>query len=70
MVTNNTELNELMHRLKLSCEDVATTLNVPVGMIAHWSARKGSKHYMEMPDFELRLLKYALMTENKRKHLF
>jgi len=69
-MTTNSELVQLMNNLPLSAAEVAKTLNVPLQTVYRWTTTDMNKPNDLMPESELRLLKYSLMTENKNKHLF
>lgn len=70
MADTNQELIQLMEELQLSRDEVAKQLNVPVTVVDRWTASDGNEAQEMMPESDLRLLKYALMSENKRSHLF
>ena len=70
MNQTNRELLRIMENLKLSCSDVATTLGLPLKQVEGWVAASDSADYLQMPEFDLRLLQYSLMTENTQSHLF
>lgn len=65
----NDKLDQIMTELGLSCDDVAQVLNVPVTQVQAWLAVDGAQR-LPMPESELRLLSYSLMTENRRYQLF
>jgi len=69
MRDTNSELDRIMRELGLSCGDVARELNVLLETVEHWVAADRDKR-LPMPESELRLLQYALMTENRRYLLF
>ena len=53
----------------LSASEVAKELDVSQATVAAW-ATEAEADCLPMPETELRLLQYALMTENRRTHLF
>jgi hypothetical protein len=66
----NRELVQLMKELHISCVEVAKHLCVPVGLVTRWTASDGNEDQALMPPSYLHLLKYSMMTENRRTHLF
>lgn len=66
----NSELIQLMHDLSLSSEEVAKYLGVSVNTVYGWTNTEGGGQQLPMPEAELRLLKYSLMSENKQTTLF
>lgn len=70
MDRTNRDLLKIMNDLKLSCADVAGTLGLSLEQVRQWVAAPGSGDYRQMPESDLRLLQYSLMTENTRYHLF
>lgn len=69
MTDTSNELDGIMHDLGLSCADVARELNVPIETVKDWASTDGNDR-PRMPESELRLLRYSLMTENRRYFLF
>ena len=69
MSKTNSELDKVMHDLELSCADVARELNLPIETVEGW-ASPDSDTRPSMPESELRLLRYSLMSENRRYFLF
>lgn len=69
MQDTNYRLQALMQANNLSASDVARELGVARATVTSWTAEAGAGA-QSMPESELRLLQYALMTENKRTHLF
>ena len=69
MTKANQELIQLMKELHINSEDVAKHLNVPVSMVTHWTTSDENEN-QAMPPSYLQLLKYSMMTENRRSHLF
>lgn len=65
----NSELDRIMREQGLSCGDVARELDVLLETVQHWVAADRNER-LPMPESELRLLQYALMTENRRYFLF
>ena len=61
----NQELIQLMKELGLTREEVSRYLNVPLVTVYQWARTKGGKEQIVMPESELKLLKYSLMSENK-----
>ncbi|GEM_PF-2213682 len=70
MSTTNSQAMEIVADLGLSHEEVAQYLNVTNDVVEKWFGLDGSNEQVEMPDSELNFLKYCLMTDNKRSHLF
>ncbi len=70
MADTNFEMVRLMKELQLSCADVAKHLDVPLDVVTRWTETDSNKDQEIMPEADLRLLKYALMSENKHSHLF
>lgn len=71
MNRTNQDILKIMHDHKLSCVDVAKTLDVPLETVESWtSSQQASNGYLQMPEFDLKMLQYSLMTENTRYHLF
>ncbi len=66
----NSELIQLMHNLSLTPEEVAKCLGVSVNIVYGWTNTEGGEQRLPMPEAELRLLKYSLMSENKQTTLF
>ena len=67
----NQDLHNIMRDKNLSSADVAKVLDVSVETVESWITTPGStKKLVQMPDLDLRLLQYSLMTENTRYHLF
>ena len=69
MQDTNRKLQELMQANGLSVSEVARALDVADLTVTAW-ATQTSVGAEPMPESELRLLQYALMTENRRLHLF
>jgi len=63
----NHRLQALMRANNLSASDVVEALDVAATTVTAWTEAATT---LPMPESELRLLQYALMTENKRAHLF
>lgn len=53
----------------LSASEVAKELDVSQATVAAWATEAEADRVL-MPETELRLLQYALMTENRRTHPF
>jgi hypothetical protein len=70
MSTNNSQAMAIVADLGLSHEQVAQYLNVTTDVVDRWFGLDGSNEQEDMPDSELNFLKYCLMTDNKRSHLF
>ncbi len=70
MTDCNHELIQLMQELSLSTEQVAICLGVSLTTVSEWINTEAGTKPRPMPESELRLLKYALMTENKHTTLF
>ena len=70
MTDSNRELVLLIQELDLSHAEIAGHLDVPLYRVIRWTATDGDKDQEVMPESDLRLLKYALMSENRRTHLF
>jgi hypothetical protein len=69
MHDNSRILQEIMQAHGLGIEDVARQLGVASATARAWTLNEADGG-ASMPDAELRLLQYALMTENQRRHLF
>ena len=69
MTDTSTELDGIMRDLGLDCADVARELNVPIETVRDWASADDNDR-PRMPETELRLLRYSLMTENRRYFLF
>jgi transcriptional regulator with XRE-family HTH domain len=69
MQDTNRKLRDLMRANDLSASEVAKELDVSQATVAAW-ATEAEADCLPMPETELRLLQYALMTENRRTHLF
>ncbi len=65
MSDTNQELLQLMKELCLSREEVSRFLSVPLLTVYQWTRTDGGKEPVFMPESELKLLKYSLMSENK-----
>ena len=70
MQDTNHRLQALMRANNLSASDVAQALDVAAATVTAWTAATEAAAALPMPESELRLLQYALMTGNKRAHLF
>jgi transposase-like protein len=70
MPPTNRQLVQLMEEHGLSRADVAKKLNVAPELVGRWMVESSGSTLEIMPEAELRLLQYALMSENKRYHLF
>ncbi|MBT3094306.1 MAG: hypothetical protein AB2672_07855 [Candidatus Thiodiazotropha endolucinida] len=71
MNTTNQDLCKIMHDKNLSCNDVAKVLDVPLETVEAWTcSSEENGNPVQMPELDLRMLKYSLMTENTRYHLF
>lgn len=70
MASTNLELVQLMKELNLDQTDVARHLDVPLDVVNQWMVTSGQKKGDEMPESELKLLKFALMSDNRNTHLF
>ena len=70
MTSNNMELIQIMEDSDLNTHDIAKLLNVPLETVNQWAEHREGQEQIEMPDSELRMLKYSLMTENKLSRLF
>jgi len=70
MNKSNEELIQLMNELDLHREEVARLLNVPLVTVYQWTRTEGGREQITMPESELKLLKYSLMSENKYSTLF
>lgn len=70
MPNTNHELVLMMKDLHLSSLDIMTCLDVPLVKVIQWTAEDGNQVQQVMPEEELHLLKFSLMTENKRSQLF
>lgn len=70
MTSTNTELVQLMQDLHLNEADVARHLDVPLDVVNRWMKAPTDQPDSGMPESELRLLKFALMSDNRRAHLF
>lgn len=69
MHDNTRILHEIMQTHALGVEDIARQLGVASATAQAWTLNDADGG-LSMPDAELKLLQYALMTENKRRHLF
>ncbi len=69
MQDTNRVLRAIMQEHGLTFAQVARELDVSEATVEVWAAEDGAG-VENMPETELRLLQYALMTENKRWHLF
>lgn len=69
MHDNTRILREIMQAQALGVDDIAQQLGVAVATARAWTLNDADGG-VSMPDAELKLLQYALMTENKRPHLF
>ena len=65
MSDRNRELILLMKELGLSREEISRYLNVPLVTVYKWTRSEGGKEKVIMPESELNLLKYSLMSDNK-----
>ena len=54
-----------MKELGLSREEISQYLNVPLVTVYKWTRSEGGKEKVIMPESELNLLKYSLMSDNK-----
>ncbi|MCU7931000.1 MAG: hypothetical protein KZQ90_09380 [Candidatus Thiodiazotropha sp. (ex Codakia rugifera)] len=71
MSHTNQDLLKIMQDHKLSCADVAKALDVPLETVESWTrSQQACNSYLQMPEFDLKVLQYSLMTENTRYHLF
>lgn len=70
MTSTSTELVQLMQDMHLNEADVARHLDVPLDVVNRWMMATADQPDSCMPESELRLLKFALMSDNKRAHLF
>lgn len=70
MPPTNRQLVRLMEEHGLSRADVAKKLNVSPELVGRWMVESNGSTLEIMPEAELRLLQYALMSENTRYHLF
>lgn len=70
MNKSNEELIQLMKELGLSLDEVSLLLNVPLVTVYQWTRVEHGKEQEIMPESELKLLKYSLMSENKYTTLF
>ncbi len=70
MSTINEQAMAIVAELGLSHEEVAQYLNVSTDVVDKWFGMDGTGEQEAMPDSELNFLKYCLMTDNKRSHLF
>ncbi|WP_316369594.1 hypothetical protein [Candidatus Thiodiazotropha sp. CDECU1] len=71
MNTINQDLLKIMGDKNLSCTDVAKVLNVPLETVESWTIlSEKNKTLVQIPELDLRMLQYSLMTENTRYHLF
>lgn len=67
----NKDLLKIMRDKNLSCADVAKVLNVPLETVESWTnVSDKNKTLVQIPELDLRMLQYSLMTENTRYHLF
>ncbi|MGB5832133.1 MAG: hypothetical protein WBG92_09115 [Thiohalocapsa sp.] len=69
MRDTNGELRTIMQDHDLGITDIARQLNVAEATVLAWTMANTSSAEI-MPESELRPLQYALMTDNKRYHLF
>lgn len=69
MHDNSRILREIMKAHALGVDDIARQLGVASATARAWTLNEADGG-ASMPDAELKLLQYALMTENKRRHLF
>ena len=65
MSDGNRQLILLMKELGLSREEISRYLNVPLITVYKWTRTEGGKEEVVMPESELKLLKYSLMSNNK-----
>lgn len=65
----NAEAAKLIADLELSYDEVSRYLNVPVDTIKTWFEGEADQQ-TDMPEKELYFLKYCLLSDNKRSHLF
>jgi len=70
MNSNNTELAHITEQAQLTRAEIAQYLNVSIEKVDGWLEADSSKKQEEMPESELHFLKYCLMSDNKRAHLF
>jgi len=70
MPPTNRQLVQLMEEHGLSRAEVARILDVSPELVSRWIVDNGSGSLEIMPESELRLLQYGLMSENKRYQLF
>lgn len=70
MTTINQQALAIVEDLALSRQQVAQYLNVTTESVDNWFAQEDSPSHEVMPESELNFLKYCLMTDNKRSHLF
>lgn len=69
MHDNTRILQEIMQAHALGVDDVARQLGVAPATAHAWTLAEADGG-TSMPDAELKLLQYALMSENRRRHLF
>ncbi|WP_296811776.1 hypothetical protein [Thiocapsa sp.] len=69
MHDNSLILRGIMKAHALGVDDIARQLGVAPATARAWTLNDADGGAV-MPDAELKLLQYALMTENKRRHLF
>ena len=62
-------LREIMQAHALGVDDLARQLGVAPTTARAWTLSEADGG-TTIPDAELKLLQYALMTENRRRHLF
>ena len=70
MNSTNTELAQIIEQTQITRAEIAQYLNVLVEKVDGWLEVDSSKKQDEMPESELHFLKYCLMSDNKRTHLF
>lgn len=69
MSNTNSEAAKIIADLELSYNEVAQYLNVSTDIVKTWFDGEVEQQEV-MPEKELQFLKYCLMTDNKRSHLF
>lgn len=69
MSDTNAELDRIMRDLALDCSDVARELNVPLDRVMAWTSTD-TKRRSPMPESELQLLRFSVMSENRSYFLF
>ena len=69
MYNTNKEAAEIIANLQLSEKEVAKYLNVTTDVVKKWF-EQDKQQQAAMPEADLHFLKYCLMTDNKRAHLF